>query len=243
VTASTAPAAGRVLVVEDDPVISRVVTDVLQGDGFDVCAVADGAAGLELARAHPFDVVLLDLQLPGLSGIDLCRILRAESDVPIIMVTARTTEADRVLGLEIGADDYLTKPLSVRELTSRVRALLRRRELDRRALSTLSMLSTVAFGDITLEIGTRRATVAGGPPIDLTPSETTILQVLAERKGRPISRKEIAESLVRGGVAGVERTIDVHVYNLRRKLEVDASAPRYLVTVRNVGYSLQPGSR
>ena len=222
----------RILVVEDTEAILDAVTDALAVEGFDVQGVADGKEALELAQAEPFDLVILDLMLPGLSGTEVCRRLRAESPVPIIMLTARDAEADRVLGLEIGADDYITKPFSEVELLSRVRAILRRRELDRLGDSTLRRLGGLSIDVVKHEV------LADGTAVALTPSEYNVLALLAEQPGRVFSRREIMQRLWQSTYVGDERACDAHVSTLRKKIERDPSHPERILTVPGFGYKL-----
>jgi two-component system response regulator RegX3 len=224
-------------VVEDEPAIRDVVGYALRRDGFDVQEAGDGETGLAAARGDPFDVIVLDLMLPKLSGMEVCRTLRAESDVPLVILTAKDAELDRVLGLELGADDYITKPFSAAELVSRVRALLRRRELDRRAASSAA---TVEAGGIRLDFARHEASVEGRP-IHLTPSEFKLLALLAGEPGRVFSRRQIMEHLWQSPYVGDERASDVHVSSLRRKVERDPGHPERIVTVRGIGYKLVPG--
>jgi two-component system response regulator RegX3 len=222
----------RILVVEDTEAILDAVTDALASEGFEVQGVSDGKAALELARAEPFDLVLLDLMLPGLSGTEICRRLRAESPVPIIMLTARDAEADRVLGLEIGADDYITKPFSEVELLSRVRAILRRRELDRAGEVTERRLGGLSIDVVKHEVA------ADGKPVALTPSEYNLLALLSEQPDRVFSRREIMQHLWQSTYVGDERACDAHVSSLRRKIERDPAHPERIVTVPGFGYKL-----
>src|SRR5690349_11609848 len=224
----------RILVVEDAEAILDAVTDALAAEGFEVRGVADGTTALALAESEPFDLVILDLMLPGLSGTEVCRRLRADSAVPIIMLTARDSEADRVLGLEIGADDYVTKPFSEVELLSRVRAILRRRELDRAASSTVRRL-----GGLTLDVVEHEVTV-DGEPVTLSPSEYRLLAFLAEEPGRVFSRREIMQHLWQSTYVGDERACDAHVSTLRKKVERDPSHPERIITVPGFGYKLMP---
>jgi two-component system response regulator RegX3 len=225
----------RILVVDDEPAIVDAVAYALRREGFDVETAGDGREALEAARAVPYDVLVLDLMLPGMSGLDVCRSLRAESDVPIVMLTARDAEIDRVVGLELGADDYVTKPFSVAELVSRVRAILRRRELDRApALGTL-----ISTGDLELDLVRHRVRV-DGREVDLTPSELSLLSLLAREPDRVFTRREIMQHLWDSTYVGDERACDIHVSNLRRKIEHDPARPERLLTVRSVGYKLVP---
>jgi two-component system, OmpR family, response regulator RegX3 len=222
----------RILVVDDTEAILDAVTDALAAEGFEVQGASDGAAALQAAEAEPFDLVILDLMLPGLSGTEICRRLRAESPVPIIMLTARDAEADRVLGLEIGADDYITKPFSEVELLSRVRAILRRRELDRQGDVTVRRL-----GGLTIDV-VKHEVVADGKPVTLTPSEYNLLALLAEEPGRVFTRREIMQHLWQSSYAGDERACDAHVSTLRGKIERDPPHPQRIVTVPSFGYKL-----
>jgi DNA-binding response OmpR family regulator len=220
----------RVLVVEDEPAIRDAVTVALEQERYQVEAVATAAEALARTRASAPDVLVLDVMLPDGSGIDVCRRLRAESDVPIIMLTARSTEVDRVLGLEVGADDYVVKPFSLAELVSRVRALLRRRELDRVGAKT-----TVAAGDLRIDLVRQEATV-DGRSVALTPAELRLLTRLAGEPGRAFSRDELMEALWDVETSGASRACDTHVLNLRRKLDGAAIA---IETVRGFGYRLR----
>jgi two-component system, OmpR family, response regulator RegX3 len=222
----------RILVVEDTEAILDAVADALAAEGFDVQGASDGRAALELAEAEPFDLVLLDIMLPGLSGTEICRRLRAEGPVPIIMLTARDAEADRVLGLEIGADDYITKPFSEVELLSRVRAILRRRELDRPGDSTRRRL-----GGLTIDV-VEHEVVADGNPVALSPSEYKLLALLADEPGRVFTRREIMQHLWQSDYVGDARACDAHVSTLRRKIERDRMHPERIVTVPGFGYKL-----
>jgi two-component system response regulator RegX3 len=220
-----------ILLVDDDPALREVVSYALRSNGFEVGEAADGEAALAAAAEQAFDVVVLDLMLPDLSGMEVCRRLRARSSVPIIMLTARDSETDRILGLEIGADDYVTKPFSVRELVSRVRAILRRRELDQ------ATAGPRRIGDLTIDLARLQVEV-DERTVRLTPSEARILALLADRPGEPLSRAALLRGLWESDHVGDEHACEVHVSNLRRKLERDPSHPRRLVTVRGEGYKL-----
>jgi two-component system response regulator RegX3 len=222
----------RILVVEDEPAIAEAVAYALEDAGFDVDSVATGDGALEAARRRNYDLMILDLMLPGVAGIEVCRTLRAESDLPIVMLTALDAEVDRVDGLDSGADDYVTKPFSVAELVSRVRALLRRRMLDRDASSSIRRV-----GGLELDVA-RHAARVDGRSIRLTRSEFRLLALLASEPGRDFTRDELVQHLWDSEFVGDRRAIDVHVSNLRKKLEVDPRMPRRLVTVRGVGYRL-----
>jgi two-component system response regulator RegX3 len=222
----------RILVVEDTEAILDAVTDALAAEGYEVRGASDGKAALETALADPFDLVILDVMLPGLSGMEVCRRLRAQSDVPIIMLTARDSEADRVLGLETGADDYITKPFSEVELLSRVRAMLRRRELDRLRTSTVRTLGGLSLDVVAHEIR------VDDVPVALSPSEYKLLALLAQEPGRVFSRREIMQHLWQSTYVGDERACDAHVSTLRRKIERDPSSPERIITVPGFGYKL-----
>ncbi len=218
------------LLVEDDLRLAQLVTEYLGLNGVVVTHVGDGRQGLEEALRFRYDVVLLDLMLPGRDGLSICRDLRARSDVPILMLTARGEETDRVIGLEMGADDYLSKPFSPRELLARIRALLRR--VRGQAGPATAVLR---IGDLELDPSARRA-VYRGAELDLTGYEFDLLRVLAERAGRILSREQLME-LARGAAdEAFDRSIDVHVSRLRQKLGDDARAPRLIKTIRGAGY-------
>jgi two-component system, OmpR family, response regulator RegX3 len=223
----------RILIVEDEPAIADAVEYALKAEGFDVEAVDDGNAALAQARARPYDLLVLDLMLPGLSGIEVCRQLRDENPVPILMLTAKDAEVDRVLGLEVGADDYVTKPFSVPELVARVRALLRRRELD-----TRQAIAKLRVGELELDLAKHEARL-DGEQIPLTAFELKLLALLAAEPERVFSRSEIMRHLWDSSYVGDERACDLHVSNIRRKIERDPARPERLVTVRGSGYKLQ----
>jgi two-component system, OmpR family, response regulator RegX3 len=225
----------RILVVDDEPAIVDAVAYALEGEGYDVASRADGEAALEAALEEPFDLVVLDLMLPKISGTEVCRRLRAESDIPIVMLTAKDAEVDRVLGLEIGADDYVTKPFSIAELVSRVRALLRRRELDRVGRG----YAFKRVGALTLDLARHKVSLDGGE-VQLTPSEFRLLALLAEEPERVYSRREIMQHLWESAYVGDERACDIHISNLRRKLERMPDEPERILTVRGIGYKLVP---
>jgi two-component system response regulator RegX3 len=226
---------GSVLVVDDDPGVLDVVAFTLRREGFDVDEERDGRAALERARERSYDIVILDIMLPGISGTDVCRELRAESDVPIVMLTARDAELDRVLGLELGADDYVTKPFSTAELLSRVRAILRRRELDR----ATGAATVRKLGGLQIDLG-RHEVLVDGDRVHLTLSEFKVLALLAEQPERIVSRRELMQHLWASEHVGDEHACEVHISNLRRKIEQDPSRPQRLVTVRGMGYKLVP---
>jgi len=222
----------RILIVEDDAAMQYAISHALESEGFAVDVAGDGEAGLAAARGQDYDVVLLDWMLPKLSGIEVCRALRAESAVPIIMLTAKGTEVDRVLGLELGADDYVAKPFSTRELASRIRALMRRRTLEQRRDRAV-----LAVGGLALD-PTRHRVEVDGSAVQLTPTEFRLLALLASGPERVFSRDEIMKHLWGTVSFADRRNVDVHIRNLRRKIEPDASQPQRLVTVRGAGYQL-----
>jgi len=223
-------AKNKILVVDDEEKLVRIVKAYLEREGYTVVAAYDGKAALALARTEAPDLVLLDLMLPQVSGWDVCRTLRAESNVPIIMLTARDEDTDKVVGLELGADDYITKPFNPRELVARVRAVLRRAESPPEK-------RRIAFGDLTVDLDKHEVRHAGRL-VELTPTEFELLRVLAEAPGRVYSRMQLLDKVQGYAYEGYERTIDSHIKNLRKKLEPDPDKPRYIVTVRGVGYKL-----
>jgi DNA-binding response OmpR family regulator len=218
-----------VLVVDDEPKIVEVVGDYLRRAGFSVTTAADGEGAVTSARARPPDLVVLDLGLPGVDGLDVARELRRTSHVPIIMLTARREETDRVLGLELGADDYVVKPFSPRELLARVRAVLRRAEGPQMERERL------VVGDVAVDTGRRQVTVAGRA-VELTATEFDLLALLVAQPGRVFTRAQLLGAVHGEVVESYERTVDSHIKNIRRKLEPDAHRPRYLLTVHGVGY-------
>ncbi|HEY5059557.1 MAG TPA: response regulator transcription factor [Gaiellaceae bacterium] len=225
--------APSVLIVDDDPGVLDVVAFTLRREGFDVDEERDGPAALEAARARRYDIVILDVMLPQLSGTDVCRALRAESEVPILMLTARDAEVDRVLGLELGADDYVTKPFSTAELLSRVRAILRRRELDRATGS----VAVRQLGGLHIDLG-RQEVLVDGARVHLTLSEFKVLALLAEQPENVVSRRQLMQHLWASEHVGDEHACEVHISNLRRKIEPDPTQPQRLLTVRGLGYKL-----
>jgi two-component system, OmpR family, response regulator RegX3 len=225
----------RVLLADDEPDIVEPVSYALRAEGFEVDSVGDGERALEAGLSGAYDVLVLDVMMPKLSGTEVCRRVRAHSIVPIIMLTARDAEVDRVLGLELGADDYVTKPFSTRELASRIRAVLRRGELERSA--DAGGQSLVRAGGLAVDLATHRVTVEGRE-VRLTPSELKVLALLAREPGRVFSRWQIMEHLWDAVYVGTARAADVHISNLRRKIEDDPARPQRLVTVREAGYKL-----
>lgn len=222
-----------ILVIEDDEQIAEPLIFGLQSEGFRVCHALDGEQGLALARSQQPAVVLLDVMLPKLDGFAVCRTLRSESAVPIIMLTARGHEMERVMGLDLGADDYIVKPFSFRELLARVRAVLRRRSLDQS--DTVVLSDRLVGGDLALDRLARQVWRAGRP-LDLTPREFDLLQALMERAGFALRREELLDRVWGVHWIGDPRTLDVHIRWLREKIELDPSAPCYIQTVRGYGY-------
>jgi two-component system alkaline phosphatase synthesis response regulator PhoP len=218
-----------VLVVDDEQKIVKIARDYLEQSGFRVLSASNGPLALAVARHDRPDLIVLDLMLPGMDGLDVCRALRRESDVPIIMLTARAEEADRLIGLELGADDYIVKPFSPRELVARVRALLRR------AQGKVTSPSRIRLGDLEVDLEGHRVS-RGGQPIKLTPLEFSILAILAQRPGQTFTRAQLLDRLHGVAYGGIDRSIDAHVKNLRRKLGDDPVEPRFIRTVYGVGY-------
>ena len=218
-----------VLIVEDELKITRLVRDYLEQAGFAVVEAADGQAAIAAARAERPDMILLDLGLPGMDGLDVTRRLRETSSVPIIMLTARVEETDRIVGLELGADDYITKPFSPRELVARIRAVLRRAD------ATLGGGELVRAGEVTLDIPKRRVTVRDGE-VELTATEFDLLLTLARHPGRIYTRAQLLDNVHGVTFESYERSIDAHIKNIRRKIESDPRHPRLVLTVYGVGY-------
>ena len=224
--------AKTILVVDDEPGIVTIVRDYLERGGFRVVTAGDGEAALRLARLERPNLMVLDLMLPGVDGLDIIRALRGDPALhrmSVIMLTARVEETDRLVGLELGADDYVTKPFSPRELVARVRAVLRRAEGE----GTYS--PSIRRGDLTIDLE-RRTVRAGSAAVELTATEFDLLAVLARHPGRPFTRAQLVESVYNNDFDGYDRTIDAHIKNLRRKIEDDAHNPRYIQMVYGVGY-------
>jgi two-component system OmpR family response regulator len=226
----------KVLIVEDDQTLVEVLKYNLAKEGYQTLSAFDGVSGLEIARQDKPDLIILDLMLPGLSGFEVCRILRQETAVPILILTAKTAEVDKVLGLELGADDYLTKPFSLRELLARVRALLRRSEI----VATKSTQGTklLRADDLVVDLNRHEATLHGSP-LNLKPKEFELLAFLVQNKGRAFSREQLLEDIWEYEYEGDTRTIDVHIRWLREKIEPDPSHPIHLLTVRGIGYRFE----
>ena len=224
-----------VLVVDDEPAIVRLVRDYLERASFDVVTAADGNEALRAYQRRRPDLVILDLTLPGLDGLDVARAMRRDGDVPIIMLTARTEETDRVAGLELGADDYVTKPFSAREIVARVRAVLRRAQAAR------SHEEIVRVGDAIVLDVPRMEVAVDGRAVTLTATEFQLLLHMARQPGRVFTRAQLLDAVRGVAVDSYERAIDAHVKNLRRKIESDPRAPRHLQTVFGVGYRVAEG--
>ncbi len=223
----------KILVVDDDRKIVELVRLYLEKDGYRVLVAYDGLKALELARQRRPDLIVLDLMLPGVDGLDVCRILQAESEVPIIMLTARTTDEDKLVGLELGADDYITKPFNPREVVARARAVLRRV-----GKGTPQGPSEMRFADLVID-RRRHEVQVRGEVVDLTPTEFRLLEVLAGEPGRAFTRLELLDRVFGYDFEGFERTVDVHVKNLRKKIEPDPKRPAYVKTVYGVGYKFE----
>jgi DNA-binding response OmpR family regulator len=225
----------RVLVVEDSVEILDLVSDLLRGEGFEVRASMDGESALDVARAYDPDLVVLDLNLPGIDGVQVCQRLRGFSQAYVLMLTAKGDEIDKVVGLSVGADDYVTKPFSARELVARVQALLRRA----RAEEPVSRQRV--FGDLVVDADAREVRVAG-TPVELTRIEFDLLDTLSATPRMAFSRRQLQEAVWGEDWYGDDHAVDVHVSNLRRKIEADPRAPRYVKTVRGIGYRMGDGS-
>ncbi|MGC8837315.1 MAG: response regulator [Anaerolineae bacterium] len=233
----------KVLIVEDEPALLEALAYNLGRQGYEVLTAADGLTALKVAREHRPDLVILDVMLPGLDGFEVCRILRREMNMPILMLTARADEIDRVVGLELGADDYLTKPFSMRELLARVKALLRRVRLTREERTSSQEVGesedeVLTFGDLVISLG-RREVRRGGELLHLRPREYDLLLFLARHRGQTLSRDHILEQVWGWDYGGGTRTVDVHVRWLREKIEPDPAHPTRIVTVRGMGYRFE----
>ncbi|HYY55662.1 MAG TPA: response regulator transcription factor [Candidatus Dormibacteraeota bacterium] len=218
----------RVLVVDDEPKITQLVRDYLERGGFAVTTASDGTSALALARSERPDLVILDLGLPDKDGLDVTRALRRDSTIPLIVLTARAEESDRLVGLELGADDYVTKPFSPKELVARVRAVLRR-------ATAAPADEILRVGDVTLDIPRRRVSV-GDAQVELTATEFELVATLARHPGRVFTRAQLLDAVRGVAFESYERAIDAHVKNIRRKMEPDPRRPRYLLTAYGVGY-------
>ncbi|KKM10894.1 hypothetical protein SY88_11310 [Clostridiales bacterium PH28_bin88] len=211
-----------------------MVATYLGNEGYKVTTAASGTEGLDLARRLQPDLIVLDVMLPGINGLDVCRQLRRESQVPIIMLTAKAEEVDKLLGLELGADDYITKPFSLRELAARIRVVLRRTGLNQESL----LEEVINVGDLKVDFARREVTVAGRE-VELTPTEFALLAVLARHPGRAFSRMQLLDAALGETYAGYERSVDTHISNLRRKIEEDPANPAFILTVFGIGYKFR----
>jgi DNA-binding response OmpR family regulator len=218
-----------ILVVDDEPSIAQIATDYLRHGGFGVITAANGHDAVALARAQRPDLIVLDLGLPRMDGIEVAKTLRREGDIPIIMLTARIEESDRLAGLELGADDYMTKPFSPRELVARVRSVLRRADPGGGSGDVLRR------GDLVID-NTRLQVSRDGTPIDLTPTEFQLVAALARKPGRIFTRAQLLDAVRGDDAEAFDRAIDTHIKNIRRKIEPDARQPRYILTVYGMGY-------
>ena len=230
----------KVLLVEDDATLSRVIQYNLVKNGYSVVTAADGAEGLEMARSHSPDIVILDVMLPGMDGLEICRILRAETTIPVIMLTARGEEMDKVVGLELGADDYITKPFGMHEFLARIKVALRRRQPAGQAETSARLPRSRNIRYAGFEIDTdRHRTTLDGRLIELTPKEFDLLSLLVSNPGRVFSRDHLLQKVWGYDYAGDTRTVDVHIRWLREKVETDPAKPSLILTVRGVGYKLE----
>jgi DNA-binding response OmpR family regulator len=233
----------KILVVEDEPALQETLLYNLEKQGYQVEATGDGRVALDLARQLKPDLILLDIMLPGMDGFEVCRTLRREMNIPVLMLTARDDEIDRVVGLEVGADDYLTKPFSMRELMARVKAQLRRSAVIREELEKIKLVETAAhdvliFGNLSIN-QTRREVMFENQPLALKPKEYELLLFLAQHRGQMLSREFILERVWGWDYIGDSRTVDVHVRWLRQKIESDPASPTRIVTVRGGGYRFE----
>ncbi|MEW6029082.1 MAG: response regulator [Chloroflexota bacterium] len=234
--------AETILVVEDEPSLQETLAYNLEKEGYTVESTGDGRAALESARRLKPDLVILDIMLPGMDGFEVCRRLRQEMTTPVLMLTARDDEIDRVVGLEVGADDYLTKPFSMRELMARVKAQLRRARLLREELGAAGLVAapqeTLTFENLTINL-TRREVTLNGEPLGMKPKEYELLLFLAQHRGQMLSREFVLERVWGWDFIGDSRTVDVHVRWLRQKIEADPAKPKRIVTVRGGGYRFE----
>ena len=233
-------AGSKILVVEDDQNLLDVLEYNLKQEGYEVFKAADGVQALEAARSSNPDLVILDVMLPKMSGFEVCRILRTEMTAPILMLTARAEETDKVVGLELGADDYMTKPFSMREFLARIRAMLRRTEMIKIAASSAkeTILSLIKVGEIEIDLA-RHTASRSGTIIDLSPKEFDLLAFLSKNWEQVFSRDQLLEKVWGYDYAGDTRTVDVHVRWLRQKMEYDPANPKHLLTVRGIGYKFE----
>jgi DNA-binding response OmpR family regulator len=231
----------KILIVDDEPTVRETLAYNLKNAGYEVITAGDGPAGLEAARTQSPDLVILDPMLPGMDGFEVCRILRKEMTTPVLMLTARDDEIDRVVGLEVGADDYLTKPFSMRELLARVKAMLRRVRLIREELDsqgTLTNKKITSFDDLVINLDRHEISLRG-EPLALKPKEYELLVFLTQHRGNVLSRENILETVWGWEYIGDSRTVDVHIRWLREKVEVNPASPTRIITIRGVGYQFE----
>jgi DNA-binding response OmpR family regulator len=224
----------KVLVIEDDVNLLETIKYNLRKEGYNVITANDGEQALEVARKEKPDLLILDIMLPKLNGFEVCRILRKEMTVPILMLTAKVDETDKIVGLEIGADDYMTKPFSMRELLARIRAMLRRMKLSSKSEEAAS----IKIGNLEIDIARHKASLSGNV-LELSPKEFDLLAFLAKNKGLVFSREQLLEKVWGYDFAGDTRTVDVHIRWLRQKIESNPTHPRHLITIRGTGYKLE----
>jgi DNA-binding response OmpR family regulator len=228
----------RILVVDDEEKMTSFIASYLENEGYSVRQTHNGTEALELLRKETgFDLVMLDWMMPGMNGLEVCRKLRKFSEVPVIFLTAKSEEIDKILGLEIGADDFITKPFSLRELEARIRVILRRLNKKHPAVDVMEESKTLTWGKIAIDLP-RHAVYSEGQPVSVTPTEFKILATLAQHPGRVFSRLDLLEIALGEEYSGYERSIDTHIRNLRKKLEADFSNPVIIVTVHGVGYKM-----
>jgi two-component system alkaline phosphatase synthesis response regulator PhoP len=232
--------AERVLIVDDEEAIVQLISYNLVKAGFEVLTASNGEEALKSAKTERPDLIILDLMLPGIDGLEVCRAIRRESDVPILMLTARGDEIDRVIGFELGADDYVTKPFSPRELSGRVKAILKRTRREVNEADSESDL--ISFGPLTINFSAYEVSL-NGSQVDLTPTEYQILKVMSQNPGRVFSRDDLVNRVIGADFFGDVRTIDVHIRHLRSKIEPDPSHPTFVQTVRGAGYKFSGGKR
>jgi two-component system, OmpR family, response regulator len=226
----------KVLIVEDDANLLEAIKYNLRKDGYEVVIAGDGEMALEVARREKPDILILDIMLPKLSGFEVCRILRKETTIPILMLTAKADETDKIVGLEIGADDYMTKPFSMRELMARIRAMLRRVKMTEQPITEGA--TSIKVGNLEVDVARHQASLSG-KVLELSPKEFDLLVFLTKNKGLVFNREQLLEKVWGYDFTGDSRTVDVHIRWLRQKIETDASHPQYLVTVRGTGYKLE----
>ena len=228
----------RVLVVEDEENLLAALKYNLEREGYAVTTASDGPQGLDSARAVDHDLVILDIMLPGLDGLEVCRAIRRESAVPIIMLTAKAEEVDRIVGLELGADDYVTKPFSMRELMARARAMLRRSRMGQDSPDGPAAPQTIRAGDLVVDL-TAHTAVLGDRTLELKPREFELLALLMSNRGRAFTRDQLLQRLWGQDYVGDSRTVDVHVRWLREKIETEPGKPKRIITIRGVGYRFE----